>query len=304
MKNENIKVEKVSRDFYKNGFIQASVMYNNAISIISNEDNLIYHYKEGSKINFNSHTDLGFSDENLDKKNVRVGLKKCNVTNQVFREYTLYFVINDGKVEQYYVLPNQKLVDGQQGYVLDKDYPAYLIKEELPYDDIKTKYMNRLEVEQLFARRDNEQLFILNDNGGIYEIPDSIREDKFIIPSETAIVSRVKRNNIEKIDSARRKLILSKKNNERTLNELRRLKEYYTNLSIDNIDTPLNVYDNDLITIRLKKEGMEIKDMFVKLVGPNKYKVQIMNIPIRYFYDNEIINSNKKRIRKNKVICK
>ena len=294
MNKYNTEVEKIRGEYSAVFFARATISYNDSITILSN-DKLLFHYKKGSNFFINDYEDnqgkYSFSESDKNISTRGFGKNKYNIANQILLRNEPYIVIKDGKIMEYYVIKDEN------------KYDSLLIKEELPFNDIKTEYMNRIQLEQFLGKRKNEKLYILNDNGGIYEAPEK-EDSSFFIPSEKQTVNRIKTEKLNKINDYRRKLIMNQSNkDDEKLKKLYELKAYYENMNLDNLEELINIFDNDIILIRIKDEEIIIQDVYIYLVGLNEYKVQIMNLPINK-YNIEDINNNKLKITNNKVLKK
>ena len=275
MNKNNTKIVKLLKKEYNDKSIQLPIAYSDNITILD-ANNLLYHHKEGFKKYLNTTNNNEFYKK-------RIGLKEYNVINEQYLYNIPYIVINNNQIMEYYT-------------ILNENNSPLLIKEELAYDNVKTVYMNRLEIEKLLGKRDEEKFYILNDEGKLYMYNNNamILEYNFFIPSEEQVINDFKIKKLAEISENKNKLMNY---------DFNILESYYKNMNLDNLGEQISIFDNDIITIRTEDNNIEIKDLYIKLVGENKYKVQIMDLYVKDYNINDIKESNI-RITKNRVLKK
>ena len=275
MNKNNTKIVKLLKKEYNDKSIQLPIAYSDNITILD-ANNLLYHHKEGFKKYLNTTNNNEFYKK-------RIGLKEYNVINEQYLYNIPYIVINNNQIMEYYT-------------ILNENNSPLLIKEELAYDNVKTVYMNRLEIEKLLGKRDEEKFYILNDEGKLYMYNNNamILEYNFFIPSEEQVINDFKIKKLAEISENKNKFMNY---------DFNILESYYKNMNLDNLGEQISIFDNDIITIRTEDNNIEIKDLYIKLVGENKYKVQIMDLYVKDYNINDIKESNI-RITKNRVLKK
>lgn len=290
MRNNN--VEKVdNKSVFKIGtFI--TFLFSEGITVL-NKDGIKIHYKEGSPyLICNSKV---ISSHNAAFDEYKKVFKNYKYTKLLMEYNVPYIVVKDGTIMQYTVVQSKNQ---------DKKYNTFLLKEELN-SVVESKIVNRIELEKFYKKRTDEDLFILNDNGGIYYGVNSAycQNSNFIIPSENYVMLSTRNKYISAIDEERHQLLFQKsKKVDKRLQELYKLKRFFLDMNLDNIEYGINVYDNDILVVRINNnKSLSIQDSYIKVIGKDKFKLQVLNYILNEHVNNENINLNG-YIPKNKIL--
>lgn len=274
MKKVSEIVQRIESCYVGDDCLLVMVPYENALTIL-NQDGIIYSHKEGSHVSINKYVEderrKQFPYSNIPTHHSRIGLfGKINYTNQLLNFEEPYIRIGDNKIIESFAV---------------KDKNEALIINEILTGDVRTIYLNREELEELFSNsssKDKKKYIIYLDD-------ESINIGDFHpLLSEEQIYNFVKSEITKNVAEFRRYV-----NN----NSLSLVGSYLLQnpLFLDFVEQ--NVQDFDLNKMKLnielkggkaiilKSNGYNITLHFLSanFVSPNNYRVNIVDIPVNKY---------------------
>ena len=259
MKDKNYEfVKRIKSHYVGDDCIQVMITYpsNSAITIL-NKDGMLYHYKPNSTLFINKY----ISDKRKDNfpyskipnhKNM-VGFKKYVYVNQLLDFNFVYIEIQNG-----FIIENYAVKDGEEALLVTK----YILPNEET-----TKYMTRDEVLEL----------IKNANGGIF-VKDASYYNSYHLPSEERVLEWYKEQMMSRIKS---KHHYDEREFEDDLTEY--LYKSVDRLTINDVPSDITIMKDLLFVTIDNNEIKSIKEVSVKFMKENNYKVKCYDFPITIY---------------------
>lgn len=235
------------------------IPYKNTITIFDKND-ILLHLKKGSSSYINKYIEderrHQFPYSNIPMHCCRVGGKKINYINHLMDFEEPYVRISDE-----YILQSFAIKDGNEALLINQTFPIIETTIEV----------SRAELEELFRQPTgkNEHLYLMKLDGSLY---NSYLEK--ILPSEDQILQSVQKHTIKELEYYFNMPTYFSNNTKEIL------RNCVKNLTIENLPTNYQFTADDIILVRLDGNNISIQSISIRLMGKDKYKLDIINLPI------------------------
>jgi len=267
-------VQKIESYYTSEDCIQTFMPHslNKEITML-NSNGIVYHYKPNSDLFINKYAKDDrknqFPYSNIPSHKDRIGFKKIEYVNQILDYNKIYIEISDGIVKENYV-------------VKDEDGALLATKYIIPNQE-KSKIVNRKEMLE----------YLRTANGGMFTTEGTYIKE-YSIPTEERIVEWYK----EQLIKARKREL---EYNDSTGIE-KKLTEYFyesiDKLTIDYVPTDLTIFDDTILITVDENEIKSLKEIAIKFIRADKYKIEIYNYPITIYsleHMKKLIQTNEKK---------
>lgn len=257
MKNEKFEfVQRIKSHNVGDDCIQTMIPHylNSGITIL-NSDGVTYHYKPNSWLFVNKYTSdkrkEQFPYSQIPYHKERIGFKIYEYFNQLLDFNRVYISIEDGIIEEYYV-------------VKDGDEALLALKYILPNQE-KSKYMTHEDVLELLKIA----------NGGMFSLDAGCWQD-YTIPTGERLLEWYKEEMRKSEQEFYQDYTREKQVPEDTLRCIDRM-------TIDDVPTDITIFNDAFLVSIENNEIKYVKSIIVKFMGANNYKVESYDFPITIY---------------------
>lgn len=252
-------VQRIKSHYVGDECIQIMIPHqlNSGVTLL-NSEGITYHYKPNSNLFVNKYTSDKRKDQfpysQIPNHKSRIGLKTLEYVNQLLDFNRVYIKIEDGIIEENYVVK-----DGTEAL-------------------LATKYILPNKEEPQYMTRDNVLELLKTTNGDILSSNGEYKEE-YTIPTDERLLEWYKEEIVK-----RRK---SEQGYYQGNNTDKQVSEFFfrsvNKMTIDDVPSDIIVLNDAFLVSIANNEIESVKAIIVKFISTDNYKVEIYDFPITIY---------------------